>query len=779
MFFSGRVQSVKFQNEDMYVLVMLLDGGQEVTCKGNVFGLTIREGVWFGFDGHWETHPKYGRQLAMDRAPQAPQGLWAGEMCAGMLRSAGVPDPIVDELFKTFGNDLSRVLLDERALIRRTALIPTEIEHIQKAWKRMCGIFETMERLETAGFSRYTVRQMWAKFDDLSELLTSNPWRLLEISGVTLEQVDQIAIRFAIPLTCPARITGVILSALRQGQMVGHVHLPLQEVVSSILGNMQTQVTPKEISNALEVGQRSGLMILDQKTKPGMVAVYSPWLHTVETVAVSLLKERLEKASPSQTILLNVKRAQATSICPTTPEEWRQLVLGETGTSISLSEEQLQGAVMALQEPVCVVTGLPGTGKTTLLKVVSRMLVDFGAKVLLIAPTGIAAKRMSHVTGLPAQTIHRAFGALSKAHMQEITAAEYGGVFLDDEDMDSTSESLGEWRYTPEHPHEADVVFVDEASMVDAHLLYRILISTKSTCRLVFIGDVAQLPSVGPGQILSDMIRSGFFPVVSLREVFRQHEQSGIIRAAHAIVRGDIPVMEEVGKDFVFIPLDSEDEILSALLRVVEALFQRRSEFQVLSPRHGGTLGVINLNECLRTLLNPKQAHLTEFGVGKHVLRQGDRVMVTKNDYMLGVYNGDVGKISDIVRMGKKFDPFTVMTSRQEDNSRVEVKLYGSTSVMQIPLNKAHLLRLAYAMTVHKSQGQEYDNILLPWVRGFGPQLERNLLYTAITRAKKKVYLFGHPQALARAIQTAKGQVRHTLFVERMCVDGNSEGFDG
>lgn len=764
-FFSGRVQQVKFQRDDLYILEMRLDTGKVVMAKGNVFGLSVREGVWFGFDGHWETHPKYGPQLAMDRAPQAPLGKWAGEMCAGMLKSSGVPDLLVDELLNIFGEELSVALMDRHLLQRKTLFTPVEIDHLQASWLRMCGIFETMERLESAKFTRQAIRRMWAKFDNLSELLMTNPWRLLELPGVSLEQVDHLAQRFAVPLTSPFRIKGLVLASLRQGQLAGHVFLPMTDIVPKILGTMET-LTSKDISHALVEAQRENLLVLDQATKPGTLAVYAPWLYSVETISARMLLERLHmspppKEDPVDPALEELRATPTPKNIPTTPEAWRSQVLAWVGRTWTLSEEQLQGAVMALQEPVCVVTGLPGTGKTTLLKVVSKMLVDLSVQVLLIAPTGIAAKRMSIVTGLPAMTIHRAFGAKSKSHLQEEAAAGYGGTFFD-EDEDMGEEDLGEWAYSPSHPHSADVVFIDEASMVDAHLLYRILVSTKPSCRLVFIGDVDQLPSVGPGQVLSNLIQSKLFPVVSLREVFRQHDQSGIIRASHAIVRGEVPDLEEVGKDFVFVPLDSEDDVLDALLQIVAALFKKKAEFQVLSPRHGGTLGVSNLNESLRSLLNPKQASLAEIKVGNRYLRQGDRIMITKNDYTLEAYNGDVGKISSIQRSGSH--PF------------VELKLYGSAiSSLAVPMDKVNLLRLAYAMTVHKSQGQEYENILIPWVRGFSQQLVRNLLYTAITRAKKKVYLIGHFAALQRAVQMAHDQVRHTLLIERMCGDGNSK----
>lgn len=754
MYFSGTVTGVKFRSDTMYILLVRLDDGSEVTAKGHVLGLTLKEGVWLGFDGHWETHPKYGRQIAIDKAPRAPEGLWTTSMCSSMLLSSGLPDIVVRVLVDTFGENLPLALSDLRKLRKETLFSETEIAHIQKTWVKTCGVFETMDRLEDAGFSKYAMRQMWARFDNLQDLLVEDPWRLLEIKGVTLQQVDSLAERFALSMTSPGRVRGLILETIRNSATGGNTFAPATEVVSRVLSAMPDS-TATDISKSLVAAHGESLLVLDQKTRPGLTAIYAPWLHIVETTSAELLQERLQQAKPSQTLPV-IKGKEIEIQVPQTPEEWKSLVLETAGTKMVLSAEQLHGAYLALTAPVCVITGLPGTGKTTLLRVVSQMLVDHGNKVLLVAPTGIAAKRMQSVTGLQAKTIHRAFGAKSKAsELEALAAATYGGTVIDDDDT-SEQEELTDWLYNKDRPHEADVVFVDEASMVDAHLLYRILIATKPTCRLVFIGDTAQLPSVGPGNVLSDLISAGCFPAVFLKEVFRQQEQSGIIRASHAIVKGDLPALDEVAKDFVFIPLQKEEEILDGLLQLVQALFQAKKEFQVLSPRHNGTLGVTNLNECIRGRLNPKNPSLSEVKIGTRLLRQGDRIMVSKNDYKLDVFNGDVGKVVSIDR-----------------NRHVEVTLYGATAVHHmIPMDRVHLLKLAYAMTVHKSQGQEYDHIVLPWVRGFSPQLERNLLYTGITRAKKKVIILGHLAALEQAARTARTQVRNTLLVERIGADG-------
>jgi exodeoxyribonuclease V alpha subunit len=417
-----------------------------------------------------------------------------------------------------------------------------------------------------------------------------------------------------------------------------------------------------------------------------------------------------------------------------------------------LSATQLAGAMNALTAPVSVLTGLPGTGKTTTLKAVVSVLKDAEVPFLLCAPTGIAAKRMSALTGAEAATIHRAFGARGwkKGEDREAT---YVGVVGDAQGVETSDGSAEEWGHGPDNPHPARVVIVDEFSMVDQHLLFRLLTCTGPTCRLVFVGDAAQLPSVGAGNVLRDILETGRFPTVSLTEIFRQEGTSGIVVAAHAVHRGEVPDYNG-GPDFVLIGIRSEDDILNTVVDIAGRLYGKRRNFQVLSPRHAGTLGVTNLNQKLREVINPKAAGLAEMRLGSEIVRENDRIMVVKNNYDLGIFNGDVGKI---VRVDLKA-------------GKVEIKIHGPpVQNVIIPSKDAPTyLRMAYAMTVHKSQGQEYDVIVLPMTKGFGHQLQRNLFYTAITRARKQVLLVGHSEAVARAVYNDREDARNTLFPDRL-----------
>jgi len=390
---------------------------------------------------------------------------------------------------------------------------------------------------------------------------------------------------------------------------------------------------------------------------------------------------------------------------------------------------------------------------TTLLRIVVKVLQDAGVPFLLVAPTGIAAKRITAVTGAEASTIHRAFGARG-ARSEDGRESTYAGIVGDAVSTVDADGSDEYWSFSTMRPHPARVVVVDESSMMDQHLLFRLLSCTVSSCRLVFVGDAAQLPSVGPGNVLRDLVDSERFPVVNLREIFRQDEASDIVIAAHAINGGTVPSFKDGSRDFTFVEVRDEAQVLEMVVGTVEKLYARRTNFQVLSPRHKGTLGVTNLNLRIRELLNPKTPGLREMRLGSETVREGDRVMVSKNNYRYEIFNGDVGKV----------------TRLDERSKSVSVKIHGPP-VMQVEMpfrDAPEHLRLAYCVTIHKSQGQEYDVILMPWVGGFHHQLQRNLIYTAITRARKKVILVGHPEALEKAVRNSKIDTRNTLFPDRL-----------
>jgi len=764
-YFSGRVVGVRFNNaaQAFYVLDMELEGGAKTVVRGTVPGLDVKPGCWFGFEARWETHQTYGRQLVIERAPVV-QGGWDTETAVKMLQGHGVGSLVCRHLQAHFGDRLVDTLADPVALQTAPGISEFTAQLVVGRWLAVRAMFQSLKFLGDMGLPKGRVEQIYAHFgDDAEKVLSQDPWALVQIDGITFEQADEVARRLGLDLGSERRLRGAVLYTCKMKRGLGHLYLSSGEIVQGVVQHVES-MDKTRIARVLKDLHDESLLVLDNRTRPGTTAIYEPWFHRLEGEAARLLAERQAQArlegeergryssqlatvGPRTTETL-ISGADLRVVARTAIEEW------SLHGNLRLSEDQMDGAVNALVEPVSILTGLPGTGKTTCLRVVVKVLQDAGVPFLLVAPTGIAAKRITAVTGAEASTIHRAFGAkgVESDDERESTYAGIVGVASGlGIDADGSNEY---WSFSSLRPHPARVVVVDESSMVDQHLLFRLLTCTAKGCRLVFVGDAAQLPSVGPGNVLRDMISTGQFPTVALREIFRQDEASDIVIAAHAINAWDVPRFPRGSRDFTFVEVRDESRILETMVSTVTKLFERRANFQVLSPRHSGVLGVTNLNMRIRELLNPKTPGLREMRLGSETVREGDRIMVSKNNYSFEIFNGDVGKI---VRLDDKA-------------KSVEIKIHGPPVMhVQMPFRDAPAhLRMAYAVTVHKSQGQEYDVIVMPWVLGFKSQLQRNLLYTAITRARRKVILVGHPEALERAVKNSKEEARNTLFPDRL-----------
>jgi len=770
-YFSGRVQAVIFENDadSFYIVKMKLDGVSDFskdgsqTVRGTVPGLDIKPGAWFGFEGKWVNDEKYGKQIVIERAPVLKGG-WDAETAVKMLQSHGVTRSTCEALYEHFGDDLTEVLGDADRLQEIPSLTKFSALHVVNRWRAVRAMFQSLEFLGDLRLPKKKVEQIYAHFgDNTTQALSEDPWSLVQVDGITFEQADEVARRLGLDMGSETRLRGAALYTCKSRRGMGHLYLTSAELVRGISGSASGVGKPA-IAKTLKQLHDEGLLVIDNKTREGTVAIYEPWFHTLEKECARLLSERKESAQfseeqqaeymellgtvgPKTEKAAKRKGARLQTVAKTAIKEW-----SEHG-DLKLSKEQLKGAANALKEPVTVLTGLPGTGKTTTLKVVVKVLQDANVPFLLVAPTGIAAKRLSSVTGSEASTIHRAFGAKGM-DMDNDRESTYAGIVGGSGAAIAEDGSKEFWDFSSHHPHPAKVVIVDESSMVDQHLLFRLLTCTDRSCRLVFVGDAAQLPSVGPGNVLRDLITSKHFPVVNLQEIFRQEEASDIVIAAHAINRGDVPKFDHRSKDFMFVEVRNEQQILDTITATVQKLYERKANFQVLSPRHAGTLGVTSLNLRIRELLNPKTPGLREMRLGPETIREGDRVMVSKNNYRYEIFNGDVGKV---LRLDQK-------------EKTVEIKIHGPPP-MQVTMtfkDAPQFLRMAYCVTVHKSQGQEYDVILMPWSNSFRHQLQRNLLYTAITRARKKVILVGHPEAQDKAIHNNKVDARNTLFPERL-----------
>ena len=754
--YSGRVHTIVFENsaQNFYILKITMDSeensyGFPVTVKGSIPGLPVAVGAWIPFEAEEVQDPKYGRQLSIVRAPSVKK--WDGKSASSILITYGLSGMVADRLLTAFKDDLANVLDrgDQDALLR--VVSESDVKYILERWRVARSYLQTLAFLHDAGVPKAKASKVWSVFGDTaSEVLSENPWALVAIDGISFAQADEVATRLGLTLDNPKRVEGAVISALRERRSAGHLFLRPGEMIDAV-SKLIEGVSAPQMAAAINNLNALGRLVMDKTTRPGMASLYDPWMYRLECESARLL----------------LLRAQ-TAVDTTLPEKFKSALGGQTlpdvgayataaleqwskGSHITLSDAQRQGALNALTEPVSVLTGLPGTGKTTSLRAVVQISRDIGLRCMLIAPTGIAAKRMASVTGMEASTIHRAFGAKGWKEGRDERQATYVGVQGGADGAVNGDGSEEQWG--SEEPFDGDLVVVDEASMMDQHLLYRILTCTAPRTRLVFIGDAAQLPSVGPGNVLRDLVASKVFPTTALKDIYRQADTSAIVLAAHAIHAGTVPDTQEKS-EFTFVPLRDEKDILDGVLQYAKRLHDKKIPFQVMSPRHAGTVGVTNLNSVMRETLNPRGTSAMEVRLGSEVLREYDKIMVVKNDYKIGVFNGDVGTVTRIdLRAGE-----------------VEIEIEGPSPVrVRITLKDAvDMLRLAYAVTVHKMQGQESDVIIMPWIRGFHHQLQRNLLYTAITRAKKKVLLLGHWEAVERAVLNDQTDVRNTLFGDRL-----------
>ena len=762
IYYAGRVHSVVYENaaNAFYILKMVLDGGPVgalTTVKGSVPGLHVAIGTWFGFEARWVTDETYGKQLTITQAPVL-KGAWDADTACKMLESNGVGPTVMQAIRVQYpGEALLAALGDTAKLEAVPGMTVFSAQHVVGRWEAVQAHFKGMAYLSGLGLPAGVVREVWSHFGDKAQkVLATNPWALVEVDGISFANADEVARKSGIVIP-DLRMRGAVLYACKANRSFGHMFLRTGSILQTVEGYIG-DVSKEQVLSALAGLHRDGLLVIDRKTRHNTAAVYEPWCHKAESESATLLLGRVVKAAfvPGAertenylTALGSVgpltRAAVASGDVPTTV----RIAIEEWGTQarLSLSDPQKDGIFNALTAPVSVLTGLPGTGKTTSLRAAVRILQDAGVPFLLCAPTGIAAKNLASRTGASASTIHRAFSAKGAREGQR--ESTYAGVVGDGGAALASGDS--EWGYSPDNPYPADVVIIDEASMMDQNLLYQMLRCTREDARLVFVGDHAQLPSVGPGNVLRDLIGSGVFPTVKLLQIFRQDDTSGIVYAAHSIHAGEVP---EINKDFKLLVKTTEDEVLAAVLKIGVKFFDERRNFQILSPKHNGTVGVTNLNSRLRELLNPASPGKAETRLGDDAVREGDRIMITQNDYKLGVFNGDVGKIDKVDRTKKE----------------IVVKIFGD-----VPLyvtidfkSAAKLIRLAYACTVHKAQGLEYDAVVMPLVTGFYHQLQRNLLYTAITRARKQVILVGHHEALATAVLNAKEDDRATLFLDRL-----------
>lgn len=704
---AGLVERVTFHNADngFSVLRVKARGHREpVTVVGHAGA--IGAGEWITASGDWVNDRVYGVQFRARFLKATPPTSVEGiekYLASGMV--PGIGPVYARKLVKAFGASVFDVIEAAPSRLREVPGIgPVRASRIAAAWAEQKAVREIMVFLHSHGVGTPRAVRIFKTYGaDAIRVMSENPYRLArDIRGIGFVTADAIAGRLGIEKTAPMRVRAGIAYALSEALSDGHCGLPEAELVPLAVSLLD--VPEALVRDALDHELSGGEVVRDRIDD--VPCIFLPGLYRAEQGVAERLRALLSGPLPWS------------AIDPGAALPWV-----EERTGLVLAESQRAAVRLALASKVLVITGGPGVGKTTIVNAILRILAARNARLLLCAPTGRAAKRMAEATGRDARTIHRLL---------------------------EVDPSTGGFRRGADTPLEAELVVVDEASMVDVSLMHALVRAIPDDAALLVVGDVDQLPSVGPGQVLADLIESGAVPVVRLTEVFRQAAASRIITAAHAINAGRMPDLRrpEGDSDFYFVPADDPETAVDRVVEIVARRIPARfgldpvRDVQVLCPMNRGGLGARSLNVALQAALNPEPpTRIERFG---HAYAPGDKIMQVENDYDREVYNGDIGTVAAV-------DPEAQELTATFDDRTVT---YG--------FGELDALVPAYATTIHKSQGSEYPAVVLPVTTTHYPMLQRNLLYTGITRGKRLVVLVGERKAVAIAVRNVGGRRRWT-----------------
>ena len=721
---AGLIERVTFHNSDngFCVLRAKARGHRDlVTVIGHA--AIIAAGEWMTASGEWVNDPTHGQQFqARFLRTSAPTSLDGIEKYLGSGMIRGIGPVYAKKLVHAFSEQVFDVIEAEPQRLREvTGIGQVRATRITDAWAEQKIVREIMVFLHSHGVGTARAVRIYKTYGaDAVQVMTENPYRLArDIRGIGFKTADAIAMKLGVEKSALIRVRAGISYALTEAMDDGHCGLPTADLVP--LAEALLEVGADRIRTALELELAEGTVVADTLGETACIFLASLY--------------RAEQAIAARLLALSRAPLPWDSIDADQALPWIEHRIG-----LELAPSQKTAVRLALASKVLVITGGPGVGKTTILNAVFRILAAKTVKRLLCAPTGRAAKRLSETTGQAATTIHRLLEVDPKA---------------------------GGFKRNVEHPLDCDLLVVDETSMVDVLLMHALLKAVPGRAALLVVGDIDQLPSVGPGQILADIITSGAVPVVRLTEVFRQAAQSRIITSAHRINHGSLP---DLGKpagdsDFYFVPADDPDTAMRRIIDLVKTRIPQRfgldpiRDIQVLCPMNRGGVGARSLNIALQRALNPAGERKVErFG---WTFAPGDKVMQIENDYDKDVYNGDIGHIDDV------------------DLEAAELTVSFDGRVVRYGVGELDTLVPAYAVTIHKSQGSEYPAVVIPVMTQHYTMLQRNLLYTGVTRGKKLVVLVGQKKAVAIAVRSISGRRRWSklhewLTMSRGAVHGDS-----
>ena len=692
-----------------------------VTAVGTIASPAVGEVL--NMRGVWIEHPKFGSQFKiMEYKSFAPSSVKGMEKYLGSGLIKGIGPSIAEKIVSLFGADAFEILDSHpERLIEIEGVGEKKAAAIQEAWLEQREVRGVMLFLQSHGIGTGYALRVFRHYGSASvRVLEENPYRLaIDIFGIGFMTADKIASGMGFSRESPLRIRAGVLHVMNELTREGHVFVPVEELTASAaeILSVSSEVVEKGIEDA-RLNQELIIEWYTDADKKDDCAVYLPAFHYAEVHSAKNLCSIL--SSP-----FNGQYADPEVVIP-----WVQRELG-----ISFAGRQTEALKTALSSQVMVITGGPGTGKTTLIKAIMKIRSARGFKIMLAAPTGRAAKRMTEATGHEAKTIHR---------MLEYTGSTMSG---------------GDFMRNETNPLDCDLLVVDEASMIDQVLFHHLLKAVPKGSSVIFVGDVDQLPSVGPGNVLKDIIDSGVCPVVHLNEIYRQSRESMIVVNAHRINSGEMPFLDERGEvsslsDFYFIEESDPDKALEIIKRLVTLRMPQKfgldpvRDIQVLTPMHRGSVGTARLNLELREALNTCQGSKV-LRMGR-TLQEGDKVMQIRNNYEKDVYNGDIGTVVRI----------------DGEESRVIVEM--DSGRVSYDFSELDELIHAYAVSIHKSQGSEYPAVVIPIMTQHYMMLQRNLLYTGITRGKKLVVVIGTRKAVAIAVKNDKTRKRYTRLAERL-----------